>query len=759
MKFRLFLFGSIWMMLGFALALMVQTPVSAATCTSNGSGNWSASSTWTNCNGGIPTSSDDVVIASSDTVTLDQDATIASLTVSGTLSFGNDSNARSLTVSGDISIASGASISSPTSSNANHQLTIGGDLTNNGTFNGQPDSNTEIQVTFNKDGDQTVSGSGSTTFSKVTLSKTDASNKVIASMDVTMGSGASDFDPDNGAWEQSAGTLTKTGGSIDIGSNGALIFSGSGNGSVGTTTTTGGSISCSGYFTMTTSGSVTVGIGNNAVKIHNGGAASLTSGTLNINGNLVLQNGSTTTFNGARIKVDPQGSSNLSGASNNVVRMAREAVVTMSSGSITIVDPLAWGTKAELRVQSKSGFAKNFTGGTIYIGDGSSATSGGDGFQIFTATPIYNLTIRDQKGGSNRYAQLSGRPLKLNGSLDIQSGGELRQNDQDVGIEGNWTNNGTFTHNDQKVIFKGTNVQTISGGSTTDFYDMVINSSATVVVPVTNQPQAEDDVDNQGVLRQTRSVSGATSFLNIQSSGGADRYFGMDLNGSVGSTQVDIDGYQDSCPNVPSGSHPVKRCYAITPGSSGSVAATFYYEYGELRASEGQDPASLYVWKDNGDGTWTKITPDSRSACTAGIQCSVTVNSLSLASGTNRYVLANYNPQAVEMAAFEASWTPGGVLVTWETVSEFDLLGFNLYRSGAEAGPWAQVNEALILSPSPGSPEGRAYAWLDATAPAGNAYYRLEWVRPDGEASIAGETQVTGFRPQLPYRSWLPMLW
>ena len=339
--------------------------------------------------------------------------------------------------------------------------------------------------------------------------------------------------------------------------------------------------------------------------------------------------------------------------------------------------------------------------------------------------------------------------------------GKLQLSSYTLTVYGHWNNDGDFDAGSGTVVFANAGVQNISGDETTVFYNMVIESTSTVVVPVTNQPQADNDVDNQGVLRQVRDVNGNTSFLNIQSSGGADRYFGMDLNGSVGTTQVDIDGYQDACPNVPSGSHPVKRCYAITPDASGTVAATFYYEYGELRASEGQDPATLYVWQDNGDGTWTKITPDTRSSCSSGdINCSVTVNSLALASGTNRYVLANYNPQAVEMAAFEAAWTPGGVLVSWETVSEFDLLGFNLYRAEAESGPWTQVNKALILSPSPGSPEGRAYSWLDAEAPTGSdAYYRLEWVMTDGSTAVAGQLHVVDTRPQFPHRSWLPMLW
>ncbi len=328
-----------------------------------------------------------------------------------------------------------------------------------------------------------------------------------------------------------------------------------------------------------------------------------------------------------------------------------------------------------------------------------------------------------------------------------------------INVSGDWTNNGTFTHNNSQVTFDGTSVQTIGGSATTTFYDLVVNAGAIVDAPAANQPLADNDVANNGEMRQTRSVGGATSFLHLTSSSAADRYFGMDLDGSVGSTEAAIRGNQDSCPNVPAGSYPVKRCYAITPGSAGAVTAKFYYEYGELRS--GQDPATLFVWKDNGDGTWTKITPDSRSACnTDDIGCSVTVNSLSLGTGVNRFVLAHTNPQAVSMARFEGQWLPtGGALLSWETVSEFDLLGFNLYRRTSAAQPWKKLNDALILSPSPGSSQGRTYAWRDIDPSEGaRIAYRLEWVDMNGVASPVGEAQVVNLSDELPYRGWLPML-
>ena len=49
-------------------------------------------------------------------------------------------------------------------------------------------------------------------------------------------------------------------------------------------------------------------------------------------------------------------------------------------------------------------------------------------------------------------------------------------------------------------------------------------------------------------------------------------------------------------------------------------------------------------------------------------------------------------PLAVTLASFEAQGQTNSILLTWETVSEIDNAGFNLYRSDSSAGPRRTAN-------------------------------------------------------------------
>ena len=112
------------------------------------------------------------------------------------------------------------------------------------------------------------------------------------------------------------------------------------------------------------------------------------------------------------------------------------------------------------------------------------------------------------------------------------------------------------------------------------------------------------------------------------------------------------------------------------------------------------------------------------------------------------------HPSAVKLTSFTATGQAGHVLLSWETATEIDNLGFNLYRRQAGTLGYAPLNAALIPSRSPGQGEGAAYTFLDVQVMPGTTYeYLLEDVDLNGTRTSHGPVAA-----RTPYTVFLPLL-
>lgn len=79
--------------------------------------------------------------------------------------------------------------------------------------------------------------------------------------------------------------------------------------------------------------------------------------------------------------------------------------------------------------------------------------------------------------------------------------------------------------------------------------------------------------------------------------------------------------------------------------------------------------------------------------------------------------------------------TPPSVTVQWNTETELDTAGFNLYRSEVDENDYVLVNEALIYSKG-NAISGATYTFIDDSVEAGKTfYYLLEEIQNDGTAN------------------------
>ncbi len=98
---------------------------------------------------------------------------------------------------------------------------------------------------------------------------------------------------------------------------------------------------------------------------------------------------------------------------------------------------------------------------------------------------------------------------------------------------------------------------------------------------------------------------------------------------------------------------------------------------------------------------------------------------------------------AVTLASFTADAQADGVRVGWETTSEINNAGFNLYRAESASGAQTKLNADLIPSQAPGSSQGALYEYLDANVASGQTYwYWLESVDISGATTLNGPVSV-----------------
>ncbi len=89
-----------------------------------------------------------------------------------------------------------------------------------------------------------------------------------------------------------------------------------------------------------------------------------------------------------------------------------------------------------------------------------------------------------------------------------------------------------------------------------------------------------------------------------------------------------------------------------------------------------------------------------------------------------------FAPTAIQLLSLTAARAGGSVRVAWAVADEVDTLGYRVLRgASAERGGAQMVSGGLIAA----SGTGGSYAWVDAAAPSGAAFYWVEEVEVDGQ--------------------------
>ena len=97
---------------------------------------------------------------------------------------------------------------------------------------------------------------------------------------------------------------------------------------------------------------------------------------------------------------------------------------------------------------------------------------------------------------------------------------------------------------------------------------------------------------------------------------------------------------------------------------------------------------------------------------------------------------------AVTLVSFKGEATENGnVTLTWETATEVNNAGFNIYRARSKDGNYKKINEEVI-DPKGSEVSGSGYTYTDTPSASGTYYYKLEDVEYGGATAMHGPVKV-----------------
>jgi len=742
-----------------------QATLASGTFTSVVTGNWSNPGTWDL--GAVPTASDNVVIGNGTVVTLDGNYSCTNLTVgggtSGTLLVGSSTTGLTLNILGDLKVKSAAVFKANNLFAATHTINLTGHITQNGTFNMRPVSTSVCNFVFNKNGNQTISGTGgTTTFSRMTLNMGTSASNILhitttnfsaASNFLTLTNGTFKFSVPSNAVTLNAFTSTTTIPAtcgIIMNSPNSVFYAHS-------TLNYQGSLTC-------TTGTVTIGDAADESLISDGADITLTSGTINIAGRLDRLNSIALTnlvISGGTLNVNTIGSTSVTSSPFTINTSG--SVFNMTAGSIVVRNAGA----SNLGYTNINSSSYTFSGGTLQIGDASTPAS--QTMLITTDRPIAALVVNSTNSPAARLASA----LTVTGNVNVNATASLQCNNYNLTTGGTLTVDGTLTTGSNTVTFNGSAAQQIAGSNaaismnnltvsntsgdvtlnnngivnvngTLNFTsgriilgtnDLVITSGNAITGYGSSSFVVTDGTASAGGALRINNLTAARDFpigvsttsytpvLNFVNAGTADNYSarvfaGVLTGGTTGSPMTN---------NV------VDRTWLINEEIPGGSSVDFRFQWTtseEAPTFDRMDCAIRYYNSGTSSwdipGSWGAATPNPAPTYYASRSIVSTFPSFSVHSGSASL--------PVELLSFHVTLNPSNQTdIVWETASEFNNNFFTVERS-ANNKTWMRIAQ---IKGAGNSSQVIQYSSIDANPKAGNNYYRIRQTDYNGNQTCS----------------------
>jgi len=402
---------------------------------------------------------------------------------------------------------------------------------------------------------------------------------------------------------------------------------------------------------------------------------------------------------------------------NSDISVSGSAQIDLASSSHTVFgnwvitssnpEPVISGTSTVTFRGTPSQLAGNgnFKFNNLQVGTNQSLTTNTTGTATITGNILFNGTTSFKSGANTVDINLTGASKTISGSnsiafanLTVSNGASITASDN-IGFEGNFTNNGSFTSTAGLNFIGASGDQTITMNGT-------VNSLKNLTV---NKAGGEVDLGanltlTSGTLTLTSGNLNGNSFtLSLPNStivgedvSGTKKFYGGVLAQNTSKAFTNNNNYDfgngisiSNCGNcgtvtVNRGNTPqgninksIARYLDIdVPSPSGAYSATLTYTYSDAELN-GQTEANFKFYKSTDAGqTWVAITPTS-------INYSTNTLTLTGISSFSRWTASNSNtnPVPVNIIEFNAQVVNNLTNIKWTTASEINNKSFTIEKS------------------------------------------------------------------------------
>lgn len=478
-------------------------------------------------------------------------------------------------------------------------------------------------------------------------------------------------------------------------------------------------------------------------------------------------NGSNVTYDGS---VSPTTFSSLSLSGGVTLTLSLQSfdfsgmTVTVGNGDNLVFNGTTITNYSSANTDYQTGSTVQYTTGTINGDTYSNLTINTTGSLSSSTAVVVNSTFT--KSGSGSYDATSS--LDVNGGVVLNAGTVTPTGG--ATITGNITSNGgNFSSSSGTVTLDGSSQQSISGATPLTFNNLTLNNSGglsisqndTVSGVFTFTSGIVTTGSNALVIGTAGSIGGTVDNSHYVS-GRVTKLYAAGVSSFTYPTGKD--GQQlDVTLNVNVATAPYIRtveqfnssAVGLDPDIDASLSAVSMVRYWEISAgggSLGGFPTVTLEWNSHdaidasltaldvaqlSGGVWTSIGGDGSGTFGSG-----TITSNAIMSSGDYYTFGDDanngqdNSLPVELTSFTAIADYGKVVLNWQTASEIENLGFNIFRKESSAENWQQINTQLINGQG-NSSVAKDYSFEDEKVQAGNQYsYKLESVSYDGSITV-----------------------